>query len=719
MKTIKPIVSIYTQDLKKIVTNWAAAIILSGLVCLPSLYAWFNILASWDPYSNTAGLAIAVASNDEGAEIRGKPVNLGNEIIASLQDNHTVGWTFVHEREAMDGVQHGDYYAAIVIPADFSARIATVLSDNPRKAEIDYFVNEKINAIAPKITAKGASGISDEVSRSFVKTANGIIFSMMNEIGVELEAELPTIQKVRDLIFKLESLFPQMNAAVNTGLDEIGRTNAIVDQAQTHLPLVADLAQAGSDAAARLEDLLDQTDTALDAISPGMKQDLLYLQQAAEATEQLTVILQGARFVPSLASAELERMDRRLNAALGVTGRMMALFDRLHGLTGLSGTAPVTSKLQQVENNLQQQELLVSQIKQAVDKGQQPADQLIASLNQLSKDTSARISDLLNRYDSEIQPEVQQGIDRAKQASRKAHTLMDEAARSIPDVKQVLDNASSGLAAGKQELERIRENLPAVEAKIHRLAERIRAFEQEDSLNEIIDLLKNDAQRESEFFAEPVVVKENKLFPIPNYGSGMSPFFTTLSLWVGALLLVSLLSVEVHHPGSNYRSYQVYFGRYMTFATLAVLQSVLCTLGDIYLLGTFVAEKLWFVLFGMLLSAVFMLVVYTLVSVFGNVGKAMAIVLLVLQLAGSGGTFPIQLTPPFFQAVHPYLPFTYAISLMREAVGGMLWDIVLRDLLMMGMYVGLTLVIGLALKTWINQKSARLVEKAKESGLLH
>jgi len=167
------------------------------------------------------------------------------------------------------------------------------------------------------------------------------------------------------------------------------------------------------------------------------------------------------------------------------------------------------------------------------------------------------------------------------------------------------------------------------------------------------------AQRESEFFAEPVVLKENKLFPIPNYGSAMSPFFTTLSLWAGALLLVSLL------------------------------------------------------------SALFMLMVCTLVSVFGNIGKAMAIVLLVLQLAGAGGTFPVQVTPPFFQAIHPFLPFTYATGLMREATGGIVGKLVRADLLRLSAYAAASLVVGLSLKRIINRASAAMVARARESRLIH
>lgn len=331
------------------------------------------------------------------------------------------------------------------------------------------------------------------------------------------------------------------------------------------------------------------------------------------------------------------------------------------------------------------------------------------------------LGDILGRYDSEIQPAIASGLQKAVKSAAEAKKVMDSAVQSLPDVKKVLSDASKGLAIGTQGISVIQKELPGVEAKVKELADRMRKFESEGNLQEVIDLLKNNFQQEGQFFAEPVVLKENQLFPIPNYGSAMSPFFSTLALWVGATLLVSLVTTEVHSPaaGTDYNSIQIYFGRFLTFLTLALLQSVLVTAGDIFLLGTYVVDKGWFILFGLVNSAVFMLIVYTLVSVFGNVGKALAIVLLVLQLAGSGGTFPIQTTPPFFRAIHPFLPFTYGISMMREAVGGMIWSVVRSDLLIMCVYVVITLVIGLALKGIINQLAAGLVKKAKESKLIH
>lgn len=717
---MKHILTIFTRDINNIIKNWVAFVIIAGLIVLPSLYAWFNIKASWDPYGQTSGLAIAVANNDQGALLRDRQIDIGSEIIDSLRENRSIGWVFTDEEEAIRGVNHGDYYASITIPADFSSKIATVLTSNPQNAEIIYRVNEKINAISPKVTAGGASGIIEEVNRNFIKVANGAIFQIMNEIGVELESGLPTIEQLRQLIFKLEGMFPEIKQTIDSALGDIGQTSQIVNKVQEQLPIVVRLAQDSQDFITDLGQFLSRGAETIDAIGPDIKQNLLLLQQTAIATEQISGLLQDT----NIDSDTLDRANRRLATSIDVTDKMISVFQKLNTVIGGDKLKSPIQKLQQVKSNFKQQADVVGTIKKNIDKGEKPAQTLIDSLNRLSKEATGILEDILNRFDSEILPLIVQGLNHAKLITDKANVILAEANQKLPGIGETLQNTAAGLSFGERELKAIQDRLPTIETKIKDLADQIRTFEREYKLQDIIDLLKLNAVKESEFFANPVLLKEIKLFPIPNYGSAISPFFSTLSLWVGALLLVSLLTVDVHRdpaqPGSaSYRSYEVYFGRYLTFMTLAILQSVLVTLGDIYILGCYVVDKTMFFLFGMLLSAVFMLIVYTLVSVFGNVGKALGIVLLVLQLAGSGGTFPIQMTPPFFQAIYPYLPFTYGISMMREAVGGILWDIIQKDLTMMGVYVVIMLLIGLALKKWINKVSRQLVHKAKKSGLIH
>ncbi|GAF07810.1 YhgE/Pip domain-containing protein [Paenibacillus pini] len=711
---MKHIATIFARDIKNITTNWAALIIILGLVALPSLYAWFNIKASWDPYGNTSGIAIAVANEDKGTTLRGTPLNLGKEIISSLKDNEKLGWQFVNKEKAMNGVKHGDYYATIVIPANFSATIATALSDNPSKAEILYYVNEKINAVSPKITSSGASGIISEVSKNFIKTANGTIFKIFNDLGIELQNQLPTIEKVKTLVFKLEKNFPELNHAVNVALEDIHKTDQLVDKVQKNLPLITDIANNGKGFASDLDTFLSKASTTAQDISPKVKQDLLLLQQTANAGQQLTAVLQDSNINPDVVTSTLDHVSKRITQGIKVQETLIPWFERLNKITG-DRIGFVPTKLKQFRDKLTQQLSLVNNINVAIKNGEQPAQDLIDKLNQVSGEASDILTDILNRYDGEIQPAIISGIQKAEQTAKKAQTVLNHAVQSLPDVKKVLSDASKGLTVGSKGVNEIKKELLEVEAKITALAKRMREFQSEGSLQEVIDLLKNNFELESQFFAEPVILKENQLYPIPNYGSAMSPFFSTLSLWVGATLLVSLITTEVHTEDHTYRSYQVYFGRFLTFLTLALLQSALVTSGDIFILKAYVVNKGLFILLGLVNSAVFMLMVYTLVSVFGNVGKALAIVLLVLQLAGSGGTFPIQTTPAFFQAIHPFLPFTYGISMMREAVGGTIPDIVTSDLLMMCIFVVVTLLVGLALKKPINRLSAGLVKKQKKA----
>ncbi|MBD2866854.1 YhgE/Pip domain-containing protein [Paenibacillus oceani] len=715
-----PILRIYTADLSRIARNWAAAVIVLGLVCLPSLYAWFNIEASWDPYGQTGGLVVAVTNLDQGAAISGKPVRIGDEIVESLKNNPAIGWVFVNEGKAMRGVQHGDYYASIVIPDDFSAKIGTIVTDNPQKAELVYTVNEKVNAVSPKITGKGASGIIQQVNHQFIKTANGTIFRIMNEIGIELESSRPTIETVRDTLFKLEAMIPENEKAAAAMTRDVRKAEEIAAGVQSRLPVIAQLAQDGALLADRLSAVLERGSEAIQAAGPDVGNDLQLLKTTADSAKLLVQSFRDGTASAALPELGLERLSRRLSAAADTTEVLLSLFNRLNGFLAGNPLSGAADKLGQAQEAFRRMQRTTDSLRDAIASGTKSYDALLSELEQGAGQASEALDSLLGRYETELIPQIVQGLTRTRESAQTALDVLKQANAALPEVSRLVSDAASVLAASGNALQTVSDSLPAAAAKIHGLADRIRALEREGNLNDLIGLLRKDADKTSEFFAEPAVLHENRLFPIPNYGSAMSPFFTTLSLWVGALLLVSLLSVDAgSESGVPQEGYVVYFGRFLTFWTLAVLQSLLVTIGDLVFLGTYAANPVWFVLFGAVTSSVFMLIVYTLVSVFGNVGKAMAIVLLVLQLAGSGGTFPVQVTPAFFQAIHPFLPFTYAISLMREAVGGLLWDIAIRDLCLLGVYAALFLIIGITLKDWINRVSAGVVRKAKESRLIH
>ncbi|ENQ3106695.1 YhgE/Pip domain-containing protein [Bacillus cereus] len=879
---MKQIWRIYTTDIRNVARHWAAIVIIIGLTILPSLYAWFNIEASWDPYGSTKDVPIAISNEDKGSNLRGKDINIGEEVVNSLKNNKNLGWKFVDKKEAIHGVKHGEYYASITIPKDFSEKIATVLDDNPQKPEIQYYVNEKVNAIAPKITSKGASGIVEEIGKNFVKTANGEIFKIFNELGIDLETNLPSIEKVKDLVFKLETQMPEINKVVDTALTDAGTAQDLVKTAQDTMPKVESIIHDSQQLTKDLDSFFAANDQTLDEAPAAIKRDLTYAKKAADGTAQITDLLKDplknvnketlkdqikslqntantvkdvsqkipgytdkAREVLNKAPTaeelkpiaegieqlstraidrididikslqdsnqpdkdvrikELEQLKESLNAIkkksraiteaandlnknkqsienllnqidslakdvekgsnnfINVTNDLINKVD--NGIGGNVNLEPVKQGLYDVQSQLQKGMNLIDGITPVlnsvdklagdagkttnipdtvanlndakakmqkgidvankgidmINKGERPAKDIVESLNSLSKDASNVLGDILARYDSEIVPNFNDAIAKTKKINKDAADVLNTANQSLPNVKKLLEDASKGLTLGKEEAEKIKAELPEAEKKIKEIANKIREFESEEDLKDIIRLLKHDVEKQSDYFANPVNLKENKLYPLPNYGSAMSPFYTVLALWVGALLMVSLLTVEVHEEDAEYKSYHIYFGRFLTFLTIGLAQAFIVAMGDMFLLGTYVVDKFWFVLFSMLIAGVFVCIVYSLVSVFGNIGKSMAIVLLVLQVAGSGGTFPIQMTPKFFQMLYPFLPFTYAIRIIRETVGGMLWDIVWKDLLVLCLWVGVMLIIALVLKKPINKSSEKFVENAKGSKIIH
>ncbi|PGW84349.1 YhgE/Pip domain-containing protein [Bacillus cereus] len=941
---MKQIWRIYKTDLRNVAKHWAAIVIVLGLMILPSLYAWFNIKASWDPYGNTKEVPIAVSNQDAGSNLRGKDINIGKEIVDSLKENKNLGWKFVDEKQAIYGVERGDYYASITIPKDFSEKIATVLDENPKKPELDYYVNEKVNAIAPKITAKGASGITEEISKNFVKTANGEIFKIFNDLGIDLETNLPSIEKVKDLVFKLEAQFPEMNTLMDKALDDATRAEDVVKVAQKELPVVESVMNDGQEALGNLDKFFANNDETLKNAPGTMRNNLTVAKDVMDKANAFTNFLmnpgidlsgmkglpefparpdlskmndegykniarninqtvnnvlnsaragtaygksvvnglQNGQFDPEKAKQDLNavsenlqgrtdsiaylinvftelqksattdfgqsffqgRVDRltklksgmenanngikdivnvigtgqevkkdvtdvanqKLDAANGLIDqaekdynetfvadykKAVSTVDQAkadaneaydsvkneyekaknnlegviadvnnRGVNGLDSTkvalndlngqlqatnnligdaipvlestnkvlADVNSgknlnggiaKLNKIQNSVQKGIDATNKATTLINNGQKPTKEVVESINEATKNASAQLGDFLATYDSEIVPNFNTAIERTKRMSKNTSQILKEADKKLPDVKKLLEDSSKGLVDGRKKLVDIKAEMPETEKKIKELADKIRDFESEEDLKDIIRLLKNDVEKQSDYFANPVNLKENKLFAMPNYGSAMSPFYTVLALWVGALLMVSLLTVEVHEEGANYKSHEIYFGRLLTFLTIGLSQAFIVSMGDIFLLGTYVVDKFWFVLFSLFIGGVFVCIVYSLVSIFGNVGKSMAIILLVLQVAGSGGTFPIQMTPAFFQAIYPFLPFTYAISAIRETVGGMLWDIVTRDLLVLSAFVVVMIVAALLLKTPINKSSEKFVENAKGSKIIH
>lgn len=738
---MRNIFTIFKRDVRNISTNWVAAVLIGGLIFLPSLYAWLNIYASSDPYGRTDKLPIAVVNEDKGADVQEKHIDTGKEIVSTLKKNPSMEWHFVSRKEAMDGVEYGDYFAVMVLPKNLSEQLASVVSGNPQKAEIDYFVNEKLNSIAPKITEKGATVIVDQVSSQFVSTVNGVIFDMLNKLGLQLEQDLPDVQKFENYVFEAEKSLPEIYDLLNRGLGDATDAQAIIHEAQGKLPEAKQITDDGLGQINRTVGYLNEAEQKLNEMSPKIKADLKKVSDISNEANDFLKQLQGVQMDFTELDNAKKSLDERMSASIervdGVKQDLVRLQELVEQLptpnekpdseqqTAPSLSSPDLSgklddaitKTDNLKKLLQEAQTNARTVNSVVTGKAEELDQAVDDLQKIAGNTSVELDSFMKEYVNTIEPTVKKEIATAKGTLGKAKGLLSEIQSILPKVQTILGNSDRELAEGKETIEKAVAEYPYVSEKVNQLAEKIRSIQGETDINKIIQLLKNDPNAEKTFFEEPIQLKENRLYSIENYGTGMTPFYTVLSLWVGCLLLISLLSTDVH--GEEFTKRQVYFGRFLTFGLIGLLQMFIVVAGDLLLLDVHIREPFWFVVFGVIISVVFMSIVYTLVSVFGDVGKAMAIVMLVLQIAGSGGTYPVVLLPDFFGIISPFLPFTYAIDVMREAVGGIVWERVAKDLSFLACFSIAFILFGVMLKERINKGTNKLLKKSKEAGIFH
>lgn len=716
---MRTVFRIYKRDVVNVVTNWVALVVIIALMILPALYAWFNIKSAWDPYGNTQGILVAVVNKDKGVEVKGQKLSIGKDLVEKLKTNKNMGWRFVDEKDAEHGIKYGKYYASITIPEDFSAKIGSLTEPNPKKAELIYSVNEKRNAVAPKITQKGVSTIQHEITTTFVETVNGLIFNAFNELGLELSKGKPILKQFMDVLFELDEKIPEINKAVDDVYNQTVTLNNFIDKVQGKLPIIDDTINKTTDVVSKGENFLTKAREGMKNLSPFIKSELVSIANISRSVESLM----------DEAVSLIETNPKRVREILiivrdryaGGVNRLNNLLDFLTSFNKSDNkiVSNLENRIRNLRDRMQEQVDYINSVISAIDKG---AAISLEALNTIKKEASSIsnfLDNIISDYDGTIAPAIDSIMQNSIAATDNTLKLLQDAHKDLPVVGDILVRAFSGTKVAIEDIASLKEKLPGIEKNIHNIAERLRALNTDESLNELIKILSLNARKESEFIANPVDVKMNRLFPIPNYGSAMSPFFTTLSLWVGGLILVSILSVEVKpfDDGKKIKLHQAFLGRYLTFVTISIFQALIVTLGDLFLLKIYAVNPVVFIGFAIFISIVFTMIIYTLVSVLGNVGKALAMILLVLQISASGGTFPIEVTPPFFQRINPLLPFTYGVGGMREGVGGVLWDLLYQNAAILSIYFILFLVLGLTWQRVFKNIISKFVEQFNKSGL--
>lgn len=719
---MKRIWGLFKRDITKLLGNWVALVVIGGLMILPSLYAWFNIKASWDPYGNTSGIKIAVTNEDTGTTLKNNEINIGDMIIEKLQSNNKIGWNFVSKEDANLGVKTGKYYASILIPEDFSEKTSSILTNKVEKPELIYSVNQKLNAIAPKITDKGISLLQSEINKTFIKATSDAVLTVIKTTGEQLEDKKPAIDKFINILFEMDNNMDKFTSSIDNFYNGAVSMQDTLTHMQAALPNFNDLLNKAMDISNKGQDFIITSKESVSTIKSTIKEQL---DRSNDLSKVIDANIKTA--LESINSNGSQNSIDLLQKAKDECYTLVNILGNVEGvLTEFNSAHPsdlINNLITKIDNTKDSVLKLTDALIQTIDlinsNGVVSSDKIENIKNNL-KTIHNQIMDSINQYSSNVAPELNKTVDTIYGGLNDTLKILQKSSSTLPNIGSALSSISIGTSFGTEGLKDIKGILLDSQKMLHDAAIKLREVSGDKQLSEALDIIKENAKLESDFLSNPVEIKSNDIYPIPSYGSAMTPFYTVLAIWVGSLILVSLLSTHVKEDEDfkDLKAYEVYFGRLLTFLFVGFFQALIVSLGDLFLLKIYCVNKLLFILLAIFTGFIFCTVVYTLTSTFGDIGKATGVILLVLQVAASGGTFPIELTPSFFQAINPVLPFTYAINAMRECVAGIFWPALIKDILYLLIYLIIALFIGIVLKSKLTKANEFFEEKLEKTGFM-
>lgn len=728
---MRDILHVTLRDLRHATSNVMAVIVLFGLVIIPSLFTWFNVIASWDPFSNTQNLTVAVASTDEGYESDLVPIriNVGEQVLSALRANDDLDWVITSEEDAIDGTRSGEYYAAIVLPPSFSTDMMTFYANDAERTQLAYYTNEKKNALAPKITGRGAEAVSAQINEVFTETISDIGLSLVVSLSDYLGDADTQVAMVR-LEARIGGLATQLHAGAQTAdvfTTLIESSIPLVDSANSLLTAsgsaLADAANAvgrGTAAAGDLRSTLGSATRALaDAISRtaagydavGDRVDDLFAQADRLSGSQSDVL-------ETLAAGVQQQIDEYTV----VRGTLESELGPLLPPAAQPGLADVLARLDEAIARQQAAHDRLATAAREVAAGNAAAqashDEIAAAIGA----AKAAVQNAERTYTDALKPQLDRLSDTLATIDADVTSIGTSLAGASARLSGTSESVRATLTGAATATQRISDSLDATAAAFDRMQAALATAADTGDLSGLSEVIGSDPSVLATSLAEPVRVDRTAVFPVVSFGAAMAPLYTILSLWVGALLMTVAIRVDVDQRTLPDRPEltptRKYLGRYGIFSLLGLAQSTLVTLGLILFIQIEPAHPFLLILAGWVISLVFTLVTYTLVVAFGNAGKALAVLLLVIQISGSGGAYPLQLLPEWFQNISPFLPATHAIAAMRSAIAGIHAGDFWTSLALLALFALPALLLGLVLRRPLIMFNRGLVEAIESTRLM-
>lgn len=554
---MKTILKIYKRDLKNIFKNSMAIILVIGVALLPSLYAWFNIYANWDPYGSTGNMQVAVINSDTGTVIKDIDVCIGEQIVSNLKSNNSIDWQFVSKEEAIDGVKSGKYYAAVEIPENFSSSLTSILTTEFIQPKITYYANEKKNAIATKITDKVVTTVQTQVNESFVSTVADVLSQVFGIISDDVSAADVNL---------FATLTEQINAAkasvdgLDSTLSGFAETSKLIKELGTDINSY-DFSSLNSNTNAAINNTSDAikmmqnsmngiTDTVgvfLGDIDKDMNSAAVSINNAADRINEIKS--------DETINAELHNAyDKCTDIALKTESVSSALFKINSSLP--KPLSKLDELIQRLNNITDIADKTASDINMVIKNNSKETDftDITLKLNNISNE----IKTVSDDYNNTVKQQIDKTISSLLISLNDASDMLSLIDNDKEKIDTILKSLNAATAAGTVSADSFQTLLKSVSSELDVLLENINNLSQNEEFNTFRNLLKSNSKEFGTFVACPVAVETDKIYEIENYGSAMAPFYSTLAIWVGGVVLVAILKTDVKNKKQlgNIKPYQ-------------------------------------------------------------------------------------------------------------------------------------------------------------------
>ena len=720
------VLRVFWRDVKRIAKVPPAWLVVVFLIVLPSIYTWFNVIGFWNPYENTGNMRVCVVNEDKSVEDETLGhLDLGAQIIGELENNDQLGWSFVDREEAMREVESGEAYAAIVIPEDFSADMATILSGDFQRPQIEYYVNEKLGPVAPKITDTGATTLDITVNDAFVSTVSATVASTIDEKLAESKGDLETAKG--SAVSKLE----QGSSGVADAREALSNLATSADEAIGKVDLAKQSLSDAKNAAVLLSSGLGQASAITGEVNTGL---------VTFSTSMGTVLDHGSTLLSQTSSQTNSAIGQTANGIVAAAGSVDAALER--GQAVVQENAQIIGVLRTLQQSLPDGEgkQAIGNVISDLETKNAQSQQTLDGLATLSSDTSAlatSVSDASGSVDTAVQqtlgavdgyrstlstttiPAISSGLGDMGTAANGLSTTVSNQVLLIDQTSAVLDDLKTTLGLSADALRQTDELLSGLQGDLDTMKTDLAALGTSDALGDLVGEDGIDSEKIADFMLSPTQVETEELYPLNAYGSAMAPLFINLTLWIGVFMLMVIMRIEVDDESvRNLSITQRFFGRWLLLAIMVSLQAIVCCAGCLFI-GVQTTNAPAFFLTAVLCSLAYLSIQYTPSTTLQHVGKALCVILMFVQIPGATGLYPIESTPSFFQAVYPLFPFTYGIGAMRETISGFYDGAWMHDAGILLLFLVVFLAIGALARPYLTNLNHLFARQIEESDIVN